>query len=93
MACFVSKSDSYKAWLVIWRQGKRNELLPGRAAVARVQSRDASSWFLHNCHHPVRPIKTELTAFSFSKIPSITFSLPPKSASGPPEWRLLKGGS
>ena len=38
-------------------------------------------------------INPDWTAFSVSKIPSITFFFPPNNASGPPACRLLKGGS
>ena len=38
-------------------------------------------------------INPDLTVLNFSKIPSITFPLPVNSASGPPECKLLKGGS
>ena len=38
-------------------------------------------------------INPDWTAFSVSKIPSITFFFPPNNASGPTACRLLKGGS
>ena len=38
-------------------------------------------------------INPDWTAFSVSKIPSITFFFPPNNASGPPACRLVKGGS
>ena len=47
-----------------------------------------SSW-----RYPAFTINPDWTAFSVSKIPSITFCLPPNNASGPPPCRLLKGGS
>lgn len=40
-----------------------------------------------------RGTSPELTARSFSKIPSITFSLPANSASGPPPCTFVNGGS
>ena len=47
-----------------------------------------SSW-----RYPAFTINPDWTAFSVSKIPSITFFLPPNNASGPPACRWLKGGS
>ena len=47
-----------------------------------------SSW-----RYPAFTINPDWTAFSVSKIPSITFCFPPNNASGPPACRLLKGGS
>ena len=43
--------------------------------------------------HPVFAINFEWTAFSLSKIPSMTFSWPTNNSSGPPACKLLKGGS
>lgn len=43
--------------------------------------------------HPVRSIRLECTSFRVSKIPSMTFSLPANSSSGPPACKLLNGGS
>ena len=54
----------------------------------RVQQQGDSSW-----RYPAFTINPDWTAFSVSKIPSITFFLPPNNASGPPACRLLKGGS
>ena len=58
---------------------------------------DAEDGFLRHgdfsWRYPAFTINPDWTAFSVSKIPSITFFLPPNNASGPPACRLLKGGS
>ena len=66
------------------RYGVTSDL--GERAIGRAQA--DPSW-----RYPVVTINPDWTTLSVSKIPSITFSFPPNSASGPSACRLLKGGS